>query len=67
LFLSPLIGLLRLFGPALAAILVTAATEGRSGVGDYEMAQACGEECLALYRELDDADGIASCLKVRAV
>ena len=33
LFLSPLIGLLGLFGPALAAIVVTAATEGRAGIG----------------------------------
>ena len=30
--ISPLIGLFGLFGPALAAIIVTAATEGRSGV-----------------------------------
>jgi membrane protease YdiL (CAAX protease family) len=30
--ISPLIGLLGLFGPALAAILVTAATDGRAGV-----------------------------------
>src|SRR3712207_3566967 len=30
--INPLIGLLGLFGPALAAIVVTAATEGRSGV-----------------------------------
>ena len=33
LFVSPLIGLLGLFGPALAAILVTGLTEGRAGVG----------------------------------
>ena len=33
LFVSPLIGLLGLFGPALAAIVVTAATEGRAGLG----------------------------------
>jgi CAAX protease family protein len=33
LFLSPLIGLLGLFGPALAAIIVTGVTEGRAGVG----------------------------------
>jgi membrane protease YdiL (CAAX protease family) len=32
LYLNPLIGLLGLFGPALAAILVTAVTEGGSGV-----------------------------------
>jgi len=28
----------------------------------YELARACGEECLALYRKLDDADGIAASL-----
>lgn len=28
----------------------------------YDLARACGEECLALYRELDDADGIAAAL-----
>ncbi len=33
LYLSPLLGLLGMFGPALAAILVTALTEGRAGVG----------------------------------
>ena len=29
---------------------------------EYELARACGEECLALYRELDDVDGIAASL-----
>jgi non-specific serine/threonine protein kinase len=29
---------------------------------DYEQAWACGQECLARYRELDDPDGIASAL-----
>jgi predicted ATPase/DNA-binding CsgD family transcriptional regulator len=29
---------------------------------DYDLAWACGEEALARYRELDDADGIASAL-----
>ena len=33
LFLSPLIGLFGLFGPALAAIIVTGVTDGRAGVG----------------------------------
>ena len=28
----------------------------------YDLAQAWGEECLALYRKLDDADGIAASL-----
>jgi hypothetical protein len=29
---------------------------------DYELATTYGEECLALYRELDDADGVAAAL-----
>ncbi|HZA74310.1 MAG TPA: LuxR C-terminal-related transcriptional regulator [Propionibacteriaceae bacterium] len=29
---------------------------------DYDRAWACGQECLALYRTLDDADGIAASL-----
>ena len=29
---------------------------------NYDLAWACGQECLALYRELDDANGIAASL-----